>query len=32
VVLLVVSFGLLLGINALQRWGARRLAGAAETA
>ena len=26
-VLLVISFGLLLGINALQRWGARRLAG-----
>jgi len=28
-VLLVISFGLLLGINALQRWGQRRLAGAA---
>jgi sulfate transport system permease protein len=32
VVLLVVSFGLLLGINALQRWGARRLSGAAGAA
>jgi sulfate transport system permease protein len=32
VVLLVISFALLLGINALQRWGARRLAGAAEAA
>ena len=31
-VLLVISFALLLGINALQRWGQRRLAGAAETA
>ena len=29
-VLLVVSFALLLAINALQRWGARRLGGAAE--
>jgi sulfate transport system permease protein len=26
-VMLVISFGLLLGINALQRWGSRRLAG-----
>jgi sulfate transport system permease protein len=32
VVLLVTSFALLLAINALQRWGARRLAGAAGTA
>ncbi len=32
VVLLVISFALLLGINALQRWGQRRLAGAAEMA
>ncbi|MGH7337007.1 MAG: sulfate ABC transporter permease subunit CysT [Myxococcota bacterium] len=32
VVLLVISFALLLGINALQRWGQRRLAGAAEVA
>jgi sulfate transport system permease protein len=31
-VLLVISFGLLLGINALQRLGARRLAGATEAA
>ena len=31
-VLLVVSFALLLGINALQRWGARRLSGAAGAA
>jgi sulfate/thiosulfate transport system permease protein len=31
-VLLVVSFGLLLGINALQRLGARRLAGATDAA
>jgi sulfate transport system permease protein len=31
-VLLVVSFGLLLAINALQRFGARRLAGASEAA
>jgi sulfate transport system permease protein len=31
-VLLVVSFGLLLAINALQRFGARRLAGATEAA
>jgi len=31
-VLLLISFGLLLGINALQRLGARRLAGAGETA
>jgi len=30
-VLLVTSFALLLGINALQRWGARRLAGATGT-
>jgi sulfate transport system permease protein len=30
--LLVISFGLLLGINALQAWGARRLAGAGEAA
>ncbi len=30
--LLVISFALLLGINALQRWGVKRLAGAAETA
>jgi sulfate transport system permease protein len=27
-VLLVISFALLLGISALQRWGSRRLAGA----
>jgi sulfate transport system permease protein len=32
VVLLVISFALLLGINALQRWGLKRFAGAAETA
>jgi sulfate/thiosulfate transport system permease protein len=31
-VLLVVSFALLLAINALQRWGARRLSGAAGAA
>jgi sulfate transport system permease protein len=31
-VLLVISFGLLLAINALQRWGSRRLAGSAEAA
>jgi len=31
-VLLVASFGLLLGINALQRFGARRLAGAGDAA
>jgi sulfate transport system permease protein len=31
-VLLVISFGLLLGINALQRLGARRLAGVTEAA
>jgi sulfate transport system permease protein len=31
-VLLLISFALLLSINALQRWGQRRLAGAAETA
>jgi sulfate transport system permease protein len=30
--LLVISFGLLLAINALQAWGARRLAGAGEAA
>jgi sulfate transport system permease protein len=31
-VLLVISFALLLAIHTLQRWGQRRLAGAAETA
>lgn len=31
-VLLVVSFALLLGINAIQRWGVRRLAGAGDAA
>jgi sulfate transport system permease protein len=31
-VLLAISFALLLAINALQRWGLRRFAGAAETA